>query len=88
MTSYKTLRSEAARLLGNARTEKKAAAARENARKPKPRALRPLESIPCTCGGNGLEHKSTCPRGRAIRRRQKLGQPLSGNEAPQERGTQ
>ncbi|MES2462250.1 MAG: hypothetical protein V4671_16815 [Armatimonadota bacterium] len=38
------------------------------------RAATPLEEIPCTCGGEGLNHKSTCPRGRAIRRRQKAGE--------------
>ena len=29
----------------------------------------PLEQIACNCGGEGLNHRSTCPRGRAIRRR-------------------
>ena len=31
----------------------------------------PLDQLACTCGGEGLNHKSTCPRGRAIRRRRK-----------------
>ena len=69
---------EAARALGRIRTEKKAAAARENGRKYGGRPLKALSEIPCDCGaGEGLEHKSTCPRGRTIRRRHRLGQPLT-----------
>ena len=33
--------------------------------------LKPLEEVACTCGGQGVEHKSTCPRGIRIRVRQK-----------------
>jgi hypothetical protein len=70
--------SEAARALGRIRTEKKAAAARENGRRYGGRPLKPLAQIPCDCGaGEAPEHKSTCPRGRTIRRRRKLGQPLT-----------
>ena len=68
---------EATRLLGRARTEAKARAARENIRLAPKKPFKRLEDIPCTCGGQGLEHKSTCPRGRTIRRRRKLGQPLT-----------
>lgn len=70
-------RREAARRLGMARTEAKARAARENIKLAPKKPFKPLETIPCTCGGVGLEHKSTCPRGRTIRRRRKLGQPLT-----------
>ena len=65
--------------MGSARTPAKIAAARENVAKA--RSLRPfkaLADIPCNCGAaDTLEHKSTCPRGRTIRRRRKLGQPLT-----------
>ena len=68
--------SEAARALGSIRTEKKAAAARANGKKGGGQ-LKPLDEIPCTCGGQGLEHKTTCPRGIRIRVRQKKGLPLT-----------
>ena len=72
-------RREAARRLGAARTPRKAASSSENlARARSLRPFKPLAAIPCTCGaGESLEHKSTCPRGRTIRRRRKLGQPLA-----------
>ena len=65
--------------MGSARTPAKIAAARENVAKARSlRSFKPLADIPCTCGaGESLEHKSTCPRGRTIRRRRKLGQPLT-----------
>lgn len=69
------LRSEAARLMGKVRSERKTNAARANAtvkgdkRGPKPK---PLNQLKCNCdGGDTLNHKSYCPRGRAIRQRQK-----------------
>ena len=64
--------------VGSIRTEKKAAASRLNG-KLGGGQFKPLADIPCTCGapGDSLEHKSTCLRGRTIRRRQKLGQPLT-----------
>jgi hypothetical protein len=68
--------SEAARALGSIRTAKKAASSRENGKKGGAR-LKPLETIPCTCGGEGLNHKTTCPRGIRIRVRQKKGLPLT-----------
>jgi len=62
--------SEAAAALGRIKTEKKAKQARENG-KLGGRPLKRLEDIPCNCGGQGLEHRSACPRGRIIRQRQK-----------------
>lgn len=69
--------SEAGRIGGSARTERKAAAARENA-KLGGRPFTPLAEIECTCGkGPGLEsHKATCKRARAIKRRLAKGVPL------------
>ncbi len=74
-------RREAARLMGSARTPAKAEAAKRNAngpgRKANPggRPLLPLSEFACICGrGDALEgHPTTCPRGLAIRRRQKAG---------------
>jgi hypothetical protein len=68
---------EAGRRGGSVRSERKAAAVRENGKlggkKP-----RPLADIFCSCGSESLTsgHKSTCPRGRAIKRRLAKGQPL------------
>jgi hypothetical protein len=71
-------RKQAARLLGKASTPAKVAAARENIKLAPKKPLKRLADIPCTCGaGDSLEHKSTCARGRTIRRRRKLGQPLT-----------
>lgn len=69
--------SEAARQLGSVRTAKKAAAARENGKAGgRPKGVKPLADLACNCGGEGLSHKATCPKGRAIRRRKKLGIPV------------
>ena len=62
--------------LGRVRSEKKAASSRENGKKGG-KKVKPLIEIPCTCGGEGLEHKSTCRRGVAIRYRTKKGLPLT-----------
>lgn len=62
--------SEAAKALGSIKTEKKATSSRENGKKGG-RPFKNLEEIPCTCGGEGLDHKSTCPRGRTIRQRRR-----------------
>lgn len=67
---------EYARMLGSIKTEKKAAASRENGKKGGGK-IKPLAAIPCTCGGEGLEHRSTCPRGIRIRVRRKKGLPLT-----------
>lgn len=76
--------SEAARAMGQVKSEAKTKAARKNAtrprpnaRKPRPNALKKLADIKCTCTGSGLEHRSYCPRGRAIRYRQARGLPLT-----------
>jgi len=63
--------------IGSIKTPKKAASSRENGKKGGSQ-LKQLDTILCNCGaGDSLEHKSTCPRGRTIRRRRKLGQPLT-----------
>ena len=68
-------RREAARLLGRATSERKKRSSAANGRlvKNPGRKPRPLDSFPCTCGGEGLDHKTTCPRGLAIYRRRKAG---------------
>ena len=73
-------RKRAAAVLGGARTEAKARAARENgAKNPGGRAPMPLSSFPCTCGrGDSLDgHPTTCPRGVTIWRRRRKGIPLT-----------
>lgn len=69
---------EAARLLGMSTSERKKATSAANGRLSKSggRPPLPLSEIPCNCGrGEAMEgHPTTCPRGRAIRRRQKAGQ--------------
>lgn len=73
--------SEAARMMGSRKTRRKAEAARANgARGGRPRGARkPLGLVECKCGaGDSMQHKSTCPKGRAIRRRLAAGQPLEG----------
>lgn len=67
---------EAGRLGGLVRSERKAAAVRENGKKGGKR-IQALETIACTCGRTGLDHPTTCPRGRAIRYRTKKGLPLT-----------
>ena len=71
-------RREAARLMGSARTEAKREAAKRNG----PinglkggRPLKRLEEIECRCeAGDALDgHRWDCPRGQAIKRRQKAG---------------
>lgn len=60
--------------IGSIKTAKKSAASAENG-KLGGRPQKPLSEIPCTCGaGESLQHGSLCPRGRAIRRRQKAGE--------------
>jgi hypothetical protein len=55
-------------ILGKRKTEKKAAAARENGRKGG-RPQVPIEELPCKCSAKNGVHTTACPRGRAIRRR-------------------
>jgi len=56
---------------GSVRSEKKAEASARNGRLGG-RPLRLLSDLPCTCGaGDALTgHKTYCPRGKAIKRRQ------------------
>jgi hypothetical protein len=69
-------RREAARMMGRARTDRKAEAVRKNGRLGG-RPLKRLGEIPCTCGADtGTDHRSTCKRGRAITRRLQKGQAL------------
>jgi hypothetical protein len=55
-------------IMGSRKTERKADAARKNGRLSKGRPLKPLEDFPCTCEGR-TEHKKSCLRGKAQRRR-------------------
>ena len=75
-------RRAAAAMMGSARTEKKAAASRANQAKrtpgkfggPKPKNIFLLPcKEPCTAGESLEGHRWECPRGQAIRRRQRLG---------------
>ena len=68
----------AAVALGSIKTEKKAAASRENWKKAPPgkgRAFGPLSEVVCTCeAGDAIEgHRWDCPRGQSIKRRKKAG---------------
>jgi hypothetical protein len=69
---------EAMRIIRSVNSEAQQQASRANGKKGgRPvGSIKPLKKIECTCGGRGLEHKSTCPRGRAIRYRQARGLPL------------
>jgi hypothetical protein len=73
-------RSEAARLMGMARTDRKAAANREKGIYGHlgGRPLKPLAEIECNCGAGPATtgHKATCFRGQAIKRRLRQGKPL------------
>ena len=66
--------SRALSVLGRIRSPKKAEASRANGSRGG-RPVGPLSALTCTCGrGDALDgHPTTCPRGRAIRRRQKAG---------------
>lgn len=77
------VRSEAARLLGSIRTEKKIAATAEVGRRYGNRDGRPrksLSEVECTCTAGPdaphESHKSYCLRGQAVKRRQAKGLPL------------
>jgi len=56
------------KLLGSKKTARKALSSKENGKKGGRPAL-PLEQIACICKETDNKHLSTCPRGRAIRRR-------------------
>ncbi len=71
-------RRKAAAAMGSARTEAKAAASRRNGLKNALKAgrpVKPLSEIRCTCdaGESMTGHRWNCPRGQAIKRRQKAG---------------
>ena len=69
-------RAEAARVMGQTRTERKAASSRENG-KLGGSQIKPLSEVACTCGaGDSLEHRGGCPRYHAIWRRRKKGLPV------------
>ena len=73
--------SRAMSVIGSRKTERKAKSSAENGRRfgGRPKGtLTPLSDLLCTCGaGESVEnHKSNCPRGRAIRRRLAAGLPL------------
>ena len=73
----------AAAALGSIRSPKKEAASRRNGQMyggGEGRPPRPLMEYPCTCGRGAVldtSHPTTCPRGRAIRRRLDKGKPLA-----------
>ncbi len=68
---------EAMKIIRSVNSEAQQEASRRNGRlggRPSG-SVKPLSEIPCNCdGGNTMEHKSTCPRGRAIRRRKASAQ--------------
>ena len=78
-------RSQAAAMMGRARSEKKTAAAQNNAKKPRQRPVKPMAEIACTCSAGDVTinaegkplHPTTCPRGRVIRYRLTKGLPLT-----------
>ncbi len=77
----------AASVMGSIRTERKSSSSRDNLAKRPPEKLggltpKPLYSLTCSCGaGEALEgHKWSCPRGQAIKRRQKEGRDLLTGE--------
>jgi hypothetical protein len=65
--------------IGSRTSEKKAKSSAANVA-PYRFKPRPLLELACTCGGGAVltveAHKTTCARGRAIRRRVAAGQPL------------
>ncbi len=71
--------SQAMAVLGSRTSEKKAKSSAANLAPHRPKA-KPLLELACTCGGGEVltlaAHNTTCPRGRAIRRRVDAGQPL------------
>lgn len=64
-------------VLGSRTSEKKKKSSTANSARSRFKP-RPLSELRCTCGrGDVLEgHPTTCPKGRAIRRRLAAGQPL------------
>jgi hypothetical protein len=70
----RALVSEAMRIIRSVNSEAQQAAARENGKRGgrPPGTAKPLSEISCNCGATADDaHKSTCPRGRAYRRRMK-----------------
>jgi hypothetical protein len=67
-------------VIGSRKSERKAISSAANGRqfggRPKG-TVKPLADFKCTCGaGDSMEHKSSCPRGKAIRRREAASLPI------------
>jgi len=67
--------SDAARILGSVKSERKAASSAANGAATRFKA-KPLAELECKCGKCPGEPKTYCPRGRAIIRRRAAGQPI------------
>jgi hypothetical protein len=84
MSNEEKLISEAMRALGRRTSEKKKAAVARNNAATRFQA-KPLDELACTCGQCPDNPKTSCPRGRAIRRRMAAGQ-LAPHDAKPEPG--
>lgn len=76
---------KAAAALGSIRSEKKAASSAKNGALAPPgpgRSPAPLFSLACSCGAGDVTegHKTSCPRGQAVKRRQREGRDLLTGE--------
>ena len=70
-------KSEAARAMGEIKTEKKAASSRENGKLGGWQGnggLKPIGQIPCTCGRNASPHLSSCRISRTLYQRERRKQ--------------
>jgi hypothetical protein len=75
MKKDKKALSEAARLMGSSRSEKKTAAVQQNGQLGG-RPLKSLSEYKCTCGSTDGNHKFRCAYGRAYKYRQEKNLPL------------
>lgn len=55
--------------MGRVKSERKTAAVRENAKRPRLSRRKPLDSFPCSCPPDTTAHRASCLRGRALKRR-------------------